>query len=372
VYCCWFLCRLTKHKFTSKDIKLNELKTQSIGCTQKDVQVYKFCIRGDPDLGSISEHKIRFDGQHYFPNRPGDCVESSPGYCDVQEGSCHMLNNAPWVPIENFQSLTVGTERQVGFGLGDEATFVHIPASEWNTASCEPYEIVMARDFKSEQDKNICWNVGLSFPIQIGGPIPIEYVKLKSGLEWSGLECNSDGGVTSGGVDIGVDCCHKWTEPAESYTWFMKVSPKVYDYESIRSAVIRNYCMHVPDYNTHNGNELVVHQCDGESNQLFALDEYGYMRSRINPEKCLDATGPATVNGTPVQIWDCMNDYPSQKWEMTESKQIRLQSKPNQCMGIPETMNNDFMGMSMSRTVFNGNAIMLFDCGEDTNQQWFF
>lgn len=272
-----------------------------------------------------------------------------------------MLNNAPWVPIENFQSLTVGTEREVGFGFGDEATFVRMAATEWNTESCEPYEIVMARDFGSQQDKKLCWNVDLSLPIPIGD--------MKKG---SSLECNVDGGVSSGGVDLNVDCCHSWTEPPESYIWFMKVYPKVYDFESIRSAVVRNYCMHVPDYNIRNGNELVVHQCHGGANQLFALDQDGHMRSRINPEKCLDATGPATVNGTPVQIWDCLNDYPSQKWEMTESKQIRSQSKPNQCMGIPQSMNNDFMGMSMPLTVFNGNAIMLFDCGEDSNQQWYF
>lgn len=335
----------------------HERKMQSTDCTQKEVQVYKFCIRGDSDIGPHSEHKIRFDGQHYFPNRPSDCDQYPNGYCSFQEGACHMLKDAPWVSIENFKSLTVGTERHTGFG--DEGTFANMAAAEWNTASCEPYEVVMARDFKSEQEKKICWNIDLSIPFP-----PIGRKR--------DLECNIDGNVDSGGIDLGVDCCHTWVEPAESYIWYMKVSPKTFEYKNIRSSVIRNYCMDVPESNTHNGNELIIHQCHTGSNQLFGIDSDGYMRSRLNPEKCLDVTGPSTAKGTPVQVWDCIKDYPFQKWEMTDDGQIRSLSDPSKCMGMPESMTYDFMGMSMPRTVFNGNGIYLMSCNEDSSQKWFF
>ena len=45
----------------------------------------------------------------------------------------------------------------------------------------------------------------------------------------------------------------------------------------------------------------------GTCRQGHAMEIRGYA------DKCLDVRGPSTSNGTPVQMWDCVN-VSNQKW----------------------------------------------------------
>jgi hypothetical protein len=313
----------------SEDKKIRKLNT----CRKKEVQIYKFCINGDDDSGAYGEHQLRLDATKYYPNNGSDCPQDPSGYCEWREGQCHNLNNPPWRSVEPYKSLTVGTEEHDSTSEND-STFAYLSANDWYNPTCNTYEVVMARDFSSKKDKSICWNVGGS----VGGS--------KGGIE--------------GEINAGVESCTKWTEPAESFIWFMTVSPALYDYSLTRSKLHYGYCLDIPSSDTNNGIDLILWQCHGGDNQHWAIDENGYIRSKLNPKKCLDPQGPSVANGAPAQIWDCVDNYLPQKWTITPSGEIRSQWNPSKCIDIA------------GAEIFNGNKIIVWDCHGGNNQKWYF
>jgi hypothetical protein len=149
------------------------------------VQIYKFCINGNADAGAHGEHKLRLDGKQYFP---------SSGYLSLREGSCHELSNTPWRQVPKWSSLDVGTE-EVDDWSENDSTIAHLSSNDWYSPTCAIYEVKMARDFKSENDRSVCWNAGVEA---------------------------TNGKAT---INAGVTSCTEWTNPAESYIWLMKVKP---------------------------------------------------------------------------------------------------------------------------------------------------
>ena len=82
-----------------------------MACPNKQVQIYKFWINGDCDVGAYGEHALRLDGKKYFPNSSHDCPMDPYGYCEWREGQAHDIGGTSrWIPIDGYKSLTVGTE----------------------------------------------------------------------------------------------------------------------------------------------------------------------------------------------------------------------------------------------------------------------
>ena len=157
---------------------------------EKKVQIYKFCIDGDDDAGAYGEHQLRLDGHKYYPNSGNDCPQDPSGYCEWREGQCHNLRNAPWKKIKAYKSLTVGTEEHDTWSENDSYT-AFLTANDWYSPTCEPYEVRIYKQFESANKKSVCWDVGAS----------------------------------KNDINAGIQSCSEWTEPAESYVWFMKVEP---------------------------------------------------------------------------------------------------------------------------------------------------
>ncbi|ADL45504.1 Ricin B lectin [Micromonospora aurantiaca ATCC 27029] len=72
--------------------------------------------------------------------------------------------------------------------------------------------------------------------------------------------------------------------------------------------------------------------------------------------KCLDASGRGTANGTSVIIWDC-NGQPNQQWNLNANGTIS---------GVQSGRCLDAAGYGTA----NGTRINLWDCHGGTNQQW--
>lgn len=153
---------------------------------------------GEDDSGPSGEFQFRLQGRKYFPNSAGDCQPQDPtGYCELRENQCHELN-APWQNAPAHRSLSVGVEEHDSTSANDSAS-VALSANDWHTDDCGTYEVRFSKDFDQETRHEVCWNVGGS----AGGNI-------------KGVDVTINGGVKS---------CSSWTDPAESYVWYMEVRP---------------------------------------------------------------------------------------------------------------------------------------------------
>ncbi|KAL7533799.1 hypothetical protein ACHAXR_005449, partial [Thalassiosira sp. AJA248-18] len=115
-------------------------------------------------------------------------------------------------------------------------------------------------------------------------------------------------------------------------------------------------CLDVPAYDTSNGVDLIAFQCNDGDNQLWTIDDKGYIRSKLNHNKCIDPEGPSTANGSPVQLWDCESDFTYQMWNMDSTGGINSKHSPGQCVGIGE---QQWAG-----------AMIMWECHGGKNQQW--
>ena len=169
------------------NLRSGQRNLQSRSCgADKSVRMYKFCINGDCDAGANGEHKLRLDGQ----NLSGDFV-------NFREGQCHNLNYRS-VHVNAYKSMTVGTEEHDDWSEND-SYFTQLPASKWYDPTCAKYEIVLSKEFDGAKEVSMCYSFGAS---------------------------GINGSLT---LDASVERCERWTEPAESFVWFLEVSPSCFD-----------------------------------------------------------------------------------------------------------------------------------------------
>jgi len=72
--------------------------------------------------------------------------------------------------------------------------------------------------------------------------------------------------------------------------------------------------------------------------------------------KCLDANGKGTTNGTAVIIWDC-NGQTNQQWNLNSSGTIS---------GVQSGLCLD----TVNAATANGTKIQLYSCSGGANQRW--
>ena len=112
--------------------------------------------------------------------------------------SINIGGKAPWKAISAHRSITVGTEEEDKggiFGSGNDSYSASLAGKDWYIDTCETYEVTLARDFKQERAKSVCWGVSATLAYKLA-EVSAEY---KS--------------------------CESWVEPAESFIWFLEVKP---------------------------------------------------------------------------------------------------------------------------------------------------
>mmetsp|Transcript_6375 Transcript_6375/g.11349 ORF Transcript_6375/g.11349 Transcript_6375/m.11349 type:complete len:200 (-) Transcript_6375:35-634(-) len=144
-------------------------------------------------------------------------------------------------------------------------------------------------------------------------------------------------------IFLGSDCTYQY-DPVESQkgpfcaSGCTEQGPSsqtfVDGYFELQSAI--GYCLDVPNSNTNNGIDLIVSPCNGAKSQQWLFADGGYIRSRLNHNKCIDPQGPSMENRLPVQLWDCKDNYTFQMWSM-DSGRISSKHSPGQCIDVRES-----------------------------------
>lgn len=116
---------------------------------------------------------------------------------------------------------------------------------------------------------------------------------------------------------------------------------------------LANKCLDVRGPSTNNGTPVQLWDCVNVPQQRWTLTRRGELRGLGG--KCLDVRGPSTDNGTPVQLWDCV-DVPQQRWTLTSRGELR--GLGGKCL--------DVRGPSSA----NGTPVQLWDCVNVPQQRW--
>lgn len=223
-----------------------ERKLSGMDCSaDKKVTLYKFCIEGDCDHGAYGEHKLRLDG-HFLTSY----------YKNYREGQCHNTG-AGARTVRAYKSLTVGTEEEDDSSQND-SFFATMPASKWYSRTCGTYEIHLAKNHKHERQYTSCLDVTLSG-------------SYKEAIEG----------------EIKSSNCVSWTQPSESFGWYLKVEPvavtRKVGWYMFKNMDNPNLCMDVWR------NKVHLWDCHAKPNQWWYLDSAGRLRSGADFSKCLES-----------------------------------------------------------------------------------
>ncbi|MFC7245600.1 glycoside hydrolase family 27 protein [Catellatospora aurea] len=110
-------------------------------------------------------------------------------------------------------------------------------------------------------------------------------------------------------------------------------------------------CLDVPQSNTANGTQPVIWDCNGQSNQQWAVN--GAALQALG--KCLDAPLNATA-GAKVQLWDC-NGGTNQQWNLNSDGTVSSRQS-----GLCVDVNG--------AATANGTLVILWTCTGAANQRW--
>ncbi|GAA3419912.1 hypothetical protein GCM10018952_61120 [Streptosporangium vulgare] len=73
-----------------------------------------------------------------------------------------------------------------------------------------------------------------------------------------------------------------------------------------------NKCLDAYGQGTANGTQVIIWDCNGGTNQQWNVNADGTITG-VQSGKCLEASNFGTGNGTKVQLWSCTGTS-SQKW----------------------------------------------------------
>ncbi|KAJ7876439.1 ricin B lectin domain-containing protein [Mycena leptocephala] len=104
-----------------------------------------------------------------------------------------------------------------------------------------------------------------------------------------------------------------------------------------------------------NGAAVVIEYCvtGGDSYQNWTVSG---STLQVFDKWCLDVTGGATANGTPLQIWECTPGDANQQWTLSGNS-IQW-SGDSSCLDLT------------NGNATNGNVMQIWACTDGPNQQW--
>ncbi|WP_433888953.1 RICIN domain-containing protein [Streptomyces sp. CA-111067] len=114
-------------------------------------------------------------------------------------------------------------------------------------------------------------------------------------------------------------------------------------------------CMDVYGGGTVNGSPVDIWDCNGQANQQWSVKSDGTIVG-VQSGLCLDAYGQGTTNGTVVTMWSC-NGQANQKWTPKPDGTI---------VGVQSGLCLDVSGAATA----NGTAVQLYSCNGGSNQEW--
>ncbi|MEU8379646.1 lectin [Streptosporangium sp. NPDC048865] len=118
--------------------------------------------------------------------------------------------------------------------------------------------------------------------------------------------------------------------------------------------VASNRCVDVTGAVQTNGTQVVIWDCNGQSNQQWTATPAGELR--VYGNKCLDVNNNGTADGTGVIIWDC-NGQNNQKWRFNSDGSITALGA-NKCLDVA------------GNATANNTRLQIWSCNGAANQRW--
>lgn len=112
-------------------------------------------------------------------------------------------------------------------------------------------------------------------------------------------------------------------------------------------------CMDAPNWQSSDGTNVELWDCNGGTNQVWILGTDGTIRPAFDQTKCLDLPNWQTNNGTLLNLWDC-NGGSNQQWSLDSA----LRGYGGKCVDDP------------SGSTDNGVSMQYYDCNGGSNQQF--
>jgi hypothetical protein len=131
-----------------------------------------------------------------------------------------------------------------------------------------------------------------------------------------------------------------------------------FEFRSALSTSSKLWCLDLARADTTNGSPIVLWSCNGSPHQQWTLDSEGYMRSKVNTNKCVVTSGANLNAGTMFMIWDCTPNFPDMQWLRYTDSSIRPRNARSQCM--------DVRGDAVAS---DGATIQLYNCGNRRGDQ---
>jgi len=118
-------------------------------------------------------------------------------------------------------------------------------------------------------------------------------------------------------------------------------------------------CVDIPGGNTSSGVVVTLYDCNGNGNQNWGYDwSTRLIKSQIG-NLCLGLQNDATGWGTRITSQTCNSSNPRQKWTL----------------GADQTIRNDYTGLCVDANgagTGNGTQLLIWGCGGQINQKWWF
>jgi predicted chitinase len=112
-------------------------------------------------------------------------------------------------------------------------------------------------------------------------------------------------------------------------------------------------CVDVSRSNSVNGTAVQLYDCLGNAAQSVSIPGDGTLRVL---GKCLDAVDFGTADGTAVQLWDC-HGGPNQQWVVNQAHDI-VNPAANKCLDVRDNINA------------NETRLQIWTCTGAANQKW--
>ena len=118
--------------------------------------------------------------------------------------------------------------------------------------------------------------------------------------------------------------------------------------------------INLTDGNTTNGNGVSLRHCDDSPNQKWYLDFFGYIRSAVDTEKCLE---PGSDWDSQLQVSDCLGQI-WQQWDLRTDGRISNRKFYHNYVGVDQGCH----GVSSERELRMQNYLSSGNC--ERQQQW--
>ena len=153
-------------------------------------------------------------------------------------------------------------------------------------------------------------------------------LKNKAGAKYLAVVdgCDSNGVNKRDSIGMESKVSGNTSQCALKQQWIKWPAPVIQDFHN---AMNQDLCMDVNRGETHNGNKVQLWTSNHSNAQKFFMDHEGYIRSKLNENKCVEAGYDVNQK---LKIWDCAGVL-WQRWEVTEDRKV-CNKRNGRCIGV--------------------------------------